>query len=304
MDSKKIRKLLIEAASVLLAIALFLAGGRLAGKTTANGIKKEKTTYSASYKLDLEDIPEYSGKPYVLINNNEPEFAQEDYSSKSYEKYLKLDKLGRCKGAVACVGCDLMPSGERNSISAIKPTGWQPSRYSFIDGESLYNRCHLIAYQLTGESANRQNLITGTRYLNATGMLPFEEKVGNYVRATNNHVLYRVTPVFKDKELVARGVHMEALSIEDGGKDICFNVYCYNVQPGVEINYSTGENYLKSSDKNEKSETYIINTNNLKFHRPSCDSVKEMNEKNKKTYTGKRSDLINGGYAPCGACRP
>ncbi len=304
MDSKKARKHLIEAASVLLAVALFLAGGRLAGKNTKKPIKKEQTTYAVSYSLDLAEIPEYSGKPYVVINGNEPEFTQKDYSSKSYEKYSKLDKLGRCKSCIACIGTDLMPTGERDSISAIKPTGWQTTKYSFIDGENLYNRCHLIAYQLTGESANRNNLITGTRYLNATAMLPFEEEVGNYVRATDNHVLYRVTPIFNDKELVARGVHMEAISIEDGGQDICFNVYCYNVQPGVEIDYATGKNRLKDSDPNEKSETYIVNTNNMKFHKPSCESVNSISENNKKTFRGKRSELINGGYVPCGACKP
>ena len=195
--------------------------------------------------ISLEDIPEYSGQAYVAVNGNEPFFTQEDLTTTSYETYAPLDGLGRCGPAEACVGQDLMPTEPRGRISSVKPTGWQVSKYDFVDGKYLYNRCHLIGYQLTAENANRQNLITGTRYLNVTGMLPFENLVADYVRETGNHVLYRVTPIFDGTELVARGVLMEGWSVEDSGQGVCFNVYCYNVQPGVIIDYATGDNELE-----------------------------------------------------------
>ena len=196
--------------------------------------------------ISLENIPAYSGQPYVAINGNQPFFTQEDFTDCSYETYAPLDGLGRCGPAEACVGEDLMPTEKRGSISSVKPTGWVNRQYDFIDGKSLYNRCHLIGYQLTAENANKQNLITGTRYLNVTGMLPFENMVADYIHETGNHVLYRVTPMFDGTDLVAQGVLMEAWSVEDGGEGICFNVYCYNVQPGVAIDYATGENRAES----------------------------------------------------------
>ena len=196
--------------------------------------------------ISLENIPAYSGQPYVAINGNQPFFTQEDFTECSYETYAPLDGLGRCGPAEACVGEDLMPTEKRGSISSVKPTGWVNGQYDFIDGKSLYNRCHLIGYQLTAENANKQNLITGTRYLNVTGMLPFENMVADYIHETGNHVLYRVTPMFDGTDLVAQGVLMEAWSVEDGGEGICFNVYCYNVQPGVVIDYATGENRAES----------------------------------------------------------
>lgn len=198
--------------------------------------------------ISLEDIPAYSGAPYVAINGNRPFFTEEDFTDCSYETYAPLDGLGRCGPAEACVGEDLMPTEKRGSISSVKPTGWVNRQYDFIDGKSLYNRCHLIGYQLTAENANKQNLITGTRYLNVTGMLPFENMVADYVRETGNHVLYRVSPIFDGTDLVAQGVLMEAWSVEDGGEGICFNVYCYNVQPGVSIDYATGDNRTESVD--------------------------------------------------------
>ena len=199
----------------------------------------------AGQVIALEDIPAYSGQAYVAVNGNEPFFTQEDLTTTSYETYAPLDGLGRCGPAEACVGQDLMPTAPRGRISSVKPTGWQVSKYDFVDGQSLYKRCHLIGYQLTAENANRQNLITGTRYLNVTGMLPFENLVADYVRETGNHVLYRVTPIFDGTELVARGVLMEGWSVEDSGQGVCFNVYCYNVQPGVIIDYATGDNELE-----------------------------------------------------------
>ena len=199
--------------------------------------------YSVSYKLD--NIPAYTGSNYVYINNNEPEFSEEDKTTNSFENYSELDYLKRCGVAMANIGIDLMPTKERKSIGSVKPSGWQTIKYDFIDGKYLYNRCHLIGYQLTGENANPKNLITCTRQMNTVGMLEFENKVANYIKKTNNHVLYRVTPVFYDDNLVASGVHMEALSVEDNGKGIKFNVFVYNIQDNVEIDYKTGNSKAK-----------------------------------------------------------
>lgn len=192
----------------------------------------------------MENIPPYDGTPYVVLNDNQPSFTAEDMTDVSYEFYSDLDELGRCGVTEACIGRDLMPTEKRGDISSVKPTGWVQNQYDFVDGKSLWNRCHLIGFQLAGENANECNLLTGTRYLNVEGMLPFENLVADYVKETDNHVLYRVTPAFQGTELVARGVQMEAYSVEDSGDGVCFNVFCYNVQPGVEIDYATGDNWL------------------------------------------------------------
>ena len=310
MNKKRLRAIISTAAAAITAIIAVIcvslfSGHNLEDYTTTAHNSSAVELNEKSYSLDK--IPEYEGRPYVVINNNNPDFTEKQLKAKSYESYGKLDSLGRCTECIACIGTDLMPTGERDSISAIKPTGWQTSRYDFVDGESLYNRCHLIAYQLAGEGANPYNLITGTRYMNTEGMLPFEESVGNYVRETNNHVLYRVTPIFSGNELVARGVQMEALSIEDGGKAIRFNVYCYNVQPQVAIDYKTGKNHLdkkETATSKGKNASYVLNVNSKKFHRPDCDSVKDISEKNKKVFNGKRQDLIDSGYEPCSSCNP
>lgn len=199
--------------------------------------------YSVSY--DMSDIPEYSGNNFVYINNNIPNFTEEDIKDYSYESYSGLDYLGRCGVAIANIGVDIMPTGERGSIGSVKPTGWQTVKYDIVDGKYLYNRCHLIGYQLTGENANKNNLITCTRQMNTKGMLDFENKVADYIKKTNNHVLYRVTPIFYDDNLLASGVEIEALSIEDNGKGIKFNVFVYNVQDQIEIDYKTGNSKLK-----------------------------------------------------------
>lgn len=196
----------------------------------------------AEVYVDLAAIPAYSGEPYAIVNGNIPYFIASDLTSESFEYYSDLDNLGRCGTAYASVGTDLMPTEKRGSISKVKPSGWQISKYDFVDGKYLYNRCHLIGYQLTAENANEKNLITGTRYLNVDGMLPFENLVADYVKETENHVLYRVTPVFEGDNLVASGVLMEAESVEDEGDGVEYCVYVYNVQPGVVINYATGEN--------------------------------------------------------------
>ena len=205
------------------------------------------TLPSTEVTLSLADIPEYSGKPYVTVNDNVPQFLETDLSTDSYEYYSDLDSLGRCGVVYACIGTDLMPTEERGSIGSVKPTGWHTVKYDVVDGNYLYNRCHLIGYQLSGENANTKNLITGTRYLNVDGMLPFENMVADYVLETENHVMYRVTPIFDGDNLLASGVQIEAESVEDNGEGILFNVYCYNVQPGVEIDYATGDSQLAES---------------------------------------------------------
>ncbi len=203
-----------------------------------------QTQPSTEVTISAADIPAYAGDPYVTINDNEPQFLETDLATSSYEYYSDLDSLGRCGVVYACIGTDLMPTEERGNIGAVKPSGWHTVKYDIVDGKYLYNRCHLIGYQLSGENANVNNLITGTRYLNVEGMLPFENMVADYVKETGNHVLYRVTPVFEGNNLVASGVQIEAQSVEDQGEGILFNVYCYNVQPGVTIDYATGDSTL------------------------------------------------------------
>lgn len=197
--------------------------------------------------FNLDEIPEFDGKtPFVRINNNVPNFEEKYYNTESFEKYSELDSLGRCGVAFANVSKETMPTEKRGEIGMVKPSGWQISKYDFIDGKYLYNRCHLIGYQLTAENANEKNLITGTRYLNVTGMLPFENEVAEYIKKTNNHVLYRVTPIFEGTNLVASGLQMEAESVEDRGEGVRYNVYVYNNQPNVEIDYDTGKNRLNN----------------------------------------------------------
>ena len=193
--------------------------------------------------VTLADIPEYSGEPYVVLKDNWPDFDVEDLTTEPFEVYSELDGLGRCGAAYANICLEIMPTEPRGDIGQVKPSGWQTVKYDIVDGQYLYNRCHLIGYQLAGENANRQNLITGTRYMNVTGMLPFENMVDNYVEETENHVLYRVTPIFEGRNLVASGVQMEAFSVEDEGEGICFNVFVYNVQPGITIDYATGNSW-------------------------------------------------------------
>lgn len=284
----------------------------------------EPSALSETAALSLTDIPVFSGSPYVAINNNVPSFTTSDLNTTAFEHYSNLDTLGRCGVAYANVCRETMPTEERGEIGSVKPSGWQIAKYDFVDGKYLYNRCHLIGFQLTGENANPQNLITGTRYLNVTGMLPFENMIADYVKETGNHVLYRVTPIFSGNNLVANGVQMEAESVEDSGKGILFNVYCYNNQPGVTIDYTTGNNSADSSagtaetsvapadssaavtanSGTSQAQTYIINTNTKKFHYPNCSSVGQMKESNKQSYTGSRDDLIAQGYVPCKRCNP
>lgn len=272
---------------------------------SACSFKDESVVSSKS--ISVSDIPEYSNSAYIKIDNNIPSFKDSEMTTKSFEKYSELDNLGRCSVAYACVGKDIMPAEKRGTIGSVKPSGWHTVKYDCIDGKYLYNRCHLIGYQLTGENANIKNLITETRYLNVEGMLPFENMVADYVKETDNHVLYRVTPIFERDNLLVSGVQMEAKSVEDNGDGISFNVYCYNVQPDIVIDYKTGESWKVGNEKSiseSDTTTYILNTNTKKFHLNSCSSAKNLPDKNREEYSGNRNDLISEGYEPCKKCNP
>lgn len=270
-----------------------------------SGCAQEPAAQTQS-SVTLDSIPAYDGSPWVELNQNTPNFDPDALTQEAFEEYGPLDSLGRCTTAWANVCQELMPTEDRESISSVTPTGWINREY---DGEYLYNRCHLIGFQLTGENANEQNLITGTRYLNVEGMLPFENMVADYVKETGNHVLYRVTPIFDGDNLVASGVEMEAQSVEDQGEGICFHVYCYNVQPGVTIDYATGESWPEGTEQPDAGQSgagqhYVLNTSSMKFHLPDCPGVSNMSEQNKQEYTGSREELIARGYSPCGTCDP
>ena len=292
---------------------------------------KENSLSTEAPDISFSSIVEYTDKPYVAVNGNVPYFTESELTDQSYEYYSDLDALGRCGTACASIGQDLMPTESRGSIGMVKPTGWHTVRYDdLVDGKYLYNRCHLIGYQLTGENANTKNLITGTRYLNIEGMLPFENMVADYIQETNNHVLYRVTPIFEGNNLLANGVLMEGYSVEDKGAGVSYCVFAYNVQPGIEIDYATGESKLADGAQQEEQKTatvtptpspepekqepvtgseasqtdYILNTNTKKFHYPTCSSVNDMKEKNKQEFFGTRDETIALGYSPCGRCKP
>lgn len=278
-------------------------------KAVSSEAEQSSKTEQDEFVLDLSDIPEFSGEAFIVINDNIPTFSDSDLTTESYELYSKLDYLGRCGVAIASVGKDIMPTEERGSIGSVKPTGWHTVKYDNIDGKYLYNRCHLIGYQLTGENSNTQNLITGTRFMNIEGMLPFENMVADYIKETGNHVAYRITPVFEGENLLASGVQMEAYSVEDNGEGICFNIYCYNAQPDIEIDYSTGDSSYtevptESEEPSESEITYILNTNSKKFHYPSCTSAQKISDKNREETDKSREELIAIGYDPCGNCDP
>lgn len=245
----------------------------------------ENNNYSNIDVSNIYDIPEYSGEDYIILNNNVPNFSESDLTTTSFEEYSPLDSLGRCGVAYANVGTDIMPTEKRESISSVKPSGWQSVKYDIVEGKYLYNRSHLIGYQLTAENANARNLITGTRYFNATLMLPYENMVADYIKETNNHVLYRVTPLFEGNNLVATGVQMEAKSVEDNGEGIEFNVFVYNVQPGITIDYATGNNAL--------SDEKIVETESSNNTTSSTNSTSNPNNTNNTT-TSNEYTVIRG----------
>lgn len=262
-------------------------------------------------------IPSYNSynQAYIEINNNEPFFSEEDYTIEAFETYSELDELGRCGVTYANICKELMPTEERGEIGQVKPAGWHTVKYDCVDGKYLYNRCHLIGFQLAGENANEKNLITGTRYLNIEGMLDTENKVSKYVKETGNHVLYRVTPVYNGNNLLAYGVVMEGYSVEDNGAGIKFCLFAYNVQPGIEINYLNGESKLIGEEYVNQEETfkytensegiiYILNIESKKYHLDTCRYVISMSEENKETFNGTKNWLKDNGYEPCDVCKP
>ena len=289
--------------------------------------EKASEEEAVDYVFSMADVPAYNGEPYVELNNNVPLFNEEDKNDFAFELYSNLDSLGRCGVASVNIANYMLPTEERGNIGDVKPSGWHTVKYEgVVEGNYLYNRCHLIGYLLTGKNDDERNLITGTRYFNVQGMAPFENKVCDYLEGSDNHVLYRVTPIFEGDNLVASGVTMEAYSVEDNGAGICFYVFVYNVQPGVEIDYKTGDSKLegeeatgsdvvatpsdndqgesKEDTTEQKTHDYVLNTNTHKFHYPECDSVKDMKEKNKKFVTSTREDVISQGYEPCQRCKP
>ncbi|MCR4704546.1 MAG: DNA/RNA non-specific endonuclease [Lachnospiraceae bacterium] len=313
---KKGKTLLLFAAAVVAALGLGI---------TAN---------AANDSL-LASIPAYSGQAYVTVNGNQPFFADSELTTEAFENYSALDVKGRCGVAYANVCKELMPTESRGEIGMVKPSGWHTVKYpGVIEDLYLYNRCHLIGYQLAGENANPQNLITGTRYLNTVGMLPFENQVADYVNRTGHHVLYRVTPLFRGDNLVADGVLMEARSVEDN--KIKFNVFCYNVQPHISINYATGDSALDGTASGENAQTtvseppatnaetaapapatgtaipaapdgqvtYVLNTNTHKFHVPSCSSVGDIKPGNRQDVSWTHDECISHGYVGCKRCNP
>ena len=269
----------------------------------------EQKIAQAPVYSSVESIPEYDGNTFVVVDDNQPDFTEEEITDKAFEEYSELDELGRCGPAEASVGQEIMPTEERGPIGQVKPSGWHTVKYDFVDGKYLYNRCHLLGYQLTGENANEKNLITGTRYLNVEEMLPFENLIADYVKETDNHVMYRVTPIFEGDNLVATGVEMEAYSVEDNGEGVSFHVFCYNVQPDVKIDYATGESELdktsaQTASNAEGTQTYILNTRTHKYHLPTCGSVEDIAKNNKETYKGKKEDVEKAGYTACKRCNP
>lgn len=290
------------------------SSGALGSKDKADGPQEDLVNNNSYVSLDA--IPAYDGKAYVAVNNNEPFFTDSDMTTTAFENYSDLDSLGRCGVAYANICKDIMPTEERGKIGMIKPSGWHTVKYDVIKDRYLYNRCHLIGYQLAGENANPKNLITGTRYLNVEGMLPFENLVADYVNNTGNHVLYRVTPMFSGSNLVANGVLIEAKSVEDNGGGILFNVYCYNVQPGVGINYENGDSWLdgttgsassgsdtsateNSATDSSNSETMVhITATGKKYHRAGCRTLKKSDTE------VTLDEAKSMGLSPCGICNP
>lgn len=296
---------------MVLVLSLYACAGspEAQDRPDTGGIVGTEPAASAASRADLASVPAYAGEPTVELDGNEPSFSADDLAREPFEEYAPLDELGRCGVAFALLGPETMPDEPRGSIGDVKPSGWHLVKYDIVDGKYLFNRCHLIAYRLAGENANERNLITGTRFLNTAGMLPYESAVGDYIEATGNHVLMRVTPVFEGDELVARGVQLEAQSVEDGGAGVRFNVYAYNVQPGIAIDYATGESALDgTADAPEALDAsqfaYILNTNTKRFHLPDCPSVEDMQEQNKQGFNGTRDEVLAQGYQPCGRCNP
>ena len=277
--------------------------------------KNDKPSINGGVNISIGgfSIPQYSDSPYYVINNNNPFFEDDDIVTEAYERYGVLDSLGRCTVAMACIDRSLMPpEGDNRGSLSVDPTGWLQAQYDAVPGKYLYNRSHLIGWQLTDEDSNKYNLVTGTRYMNASGMLPFENMVADYIKETGNHVIYRVTPIFEGNNLLASGVQIEAYSVEDNGYGICFNVFVYNVQPDIGLDYATGESWLNDGSEELPEDEgsagvekdYILNTNSKKIHETDCSAAKKISAANRQEYTGYIEDLHDMGYTDCGICDP
>ena len=288
---------IMKITKVLSALALLLA--------LLTGCAEPVVSVSQPPYIDLNAIPAWEGQPYFIIDGNTPGFTELDLTNDAFERYSALDTLGRCGSAYACVSEALLADEDRGSLASITPSGWVNRQYDFIDGKYLYNRCHLLGFQLTGNSASKRNLITGTRYLNIQGMLPFENQVADHVKDNSHHVLYRVTPLFRETDLVCRGVQMEAYCVDCGNDDpFMFHVFCYNIQPGVLIDYETGESTFSEIGLNSEKKTYVLNTSSKKFHDPDCGNAANISDKNRDKIKITREELIYRGYEPCGVCKP
>ena len=281
------------------------------------------TTYAEASTSDavpvstLSAIPLYDGTDYVVLQNNQPDFYVWQISATPYVLFSRLDALGRTGAAMACLGPETLPTQARGSMGNTYPSGWQTTQYDDLgEDRYLYNRSHVIAFMLCGDNATPENLFTGTRYLNTGSMVIFESQVADYISRTKNHVIYRCTPIYAGEDLVATGVQMEAYSVEDRGA-LCFNVFAFNIQPGIVIDYATGESVKEGTETSatgvdrsgpQATEapkvTYVLNTNTKKFHYPSCSSVKDIKDNHRKNFYGTREEAVAAGYAPCGRCHP
>ena len=321
----KNKRIIVAVIAATMMIAMSGCGNQASEVHSRQAVEQNQVEWNANYDAAetsgdfvFGEVPAFQGEPYFVLNQNIPYFTADDLTTTPYETYGELDSLGRCGATMACIDQSLMPTEERGSIGQVKPTGWHTVKYDCVDGKYLYNRCHLIGFQLTAENANKENLITGTRYLNIEGMLPFENMVADYIRETNNPVLLRVTPVFEGDNMIATGVVMEAMSVKDNGADICFNVFCYNAQPGVVIDYATGESWLEgksatnkeqlnsenNTSQGEEVQNFVLNTNSMKVHKPECSSAKDISAENRVDFSGTFGELKTRGYSSCGICKP
>ena len=293
LSKKQKKQLIIAAALLILAAGSYFVANR---RQTAPAQAPSSVTETGELR--------YNGELYVVVNDHQPNFTDDALKAEPYEFYSELDEFGRCGYAMACLSKELMPTEERTAISHVKPSGWQSVQYDFIDGKYLYNRSHLIGFQLAGENDNEKNLITGTRYFNATGMLEFENMVADYIKETGNRVLYRVTPAYDGNDLVAKGVYMEAMSVEDHGEGICYHVFVFNVQPGVVIDYATGESHVDEEYFSKDAQDFVLNTGSKRFHKPDCTDAGRMKPENRQEVHTSKEVLTAQGYKPCGSCDP
>lgn len=282
-------------------------------KSAAAELRKSSKDSEKTISTDelLKNLPEYAGETYVVLDNNTPTFDVEEMTTSTYVINADLDDLGRVGEAEACLGPETLPEDGRGEIAHIKPSGWKQNMYDFVDGGALYNRSHLLAHSLTGLNDDPTNLMTGTQRFNQIGMQIYENQVLNYIRKTGNHVMYRVTPLFEGDDLVARGVIMEGKSVEDDGEGISYRAFIYNMQPGVEIDYATGDNWAdeiwddtKEYEAKEDTHTYILNTSSHKIHKDTCPAAKKISAENRRKVTATREELIEQGYEPAGDCNP